>query len=246
MVQPFLQRAESVDFVQVPVLSAGIGCFTRAVRIGCVGFHLPFFFWKPTKWLFRISSTKGEGSRLISESAEWGKGSLFGSSLSSGGLVSVEFSSSLPAPEWLFADTETQWLKVSRRQREVRVTSGSSCTAGPHVAGTPLFGRWVWLPWLELWLHACYHWKMGHCTQELQKPTSCLRRREEKTAMYVIDTRLYTRAINSESFPLLCCLNYCWGGVREGEWLLCCIFAQKPSHRGSMEKVLTSAGSTQH
>lgn len=81
---------------------------------------------------------------------------------------------------------------------------------------------------------------------ELQKPTSCLRRREEKTAMYVIDTRLYTRAINSESFPLLCCLNYCWGGVREGEWLLCCIFAQKPSHRGSMEKVLTSAGSTQH
>lgn len=87
MVQPFLQRAESVDFVQVPVLSAGIGCFTRAVRIGCVGFHLPFFFWKPTKWLFRISSTKGEGSRLISESAEWGKGSLFGSSLSSGGLV---------------------------------------------------------------------------------------------------------------------------------------------------------------
>lgn len=55
---------------------------------------------------------------------------------------------------------------------------------------------------------------------------------EEKTALQIIDKTLHTRAISSESFPPLRCLNQLWRC--EGGWMLLC--AQKPSFPGKIRK----------
>lgn len=120
------------------------------------------------------------------------------------------------------------WLKASWRQRECESDFLFQLHfRNPDCKARLYFGRWVWLPWLGMGLCACYCWKMGRDTQDLQNLTSSCSREEEKTAMHIIDKRHYTRAINSESFPPLCCLNHCCGGVREGEWLQCCVFVHK-------------------